>query len=388
MSQSNRRAWFLAFCGFVAIEGVGFQMRGALIPELRSEFGVSESLLGLVAPAGTAGFVLMILLVGAFTGRIDFRRTVLAGVAVVTACMLLLGLAPAYAIFLGALFLRGTFTALVRGPDRVILGHLFPDQRGRVFNLYEMAWAVGATLGPVLVVVALALGDWRFAYLALAAVLVPVIVAVYRLDLDVAAAEHTLTPKGLGIVFREPRVVGPAAALVFSGGLEGGLFTWLPTYARESLPPASASLTLSALIMGYVPGRLLYGAYAERIGYLRLVTALAIAVTPLTYLLTVVEGVWLFPVAGALGVVVSGIYPTLGAAAIDAVPDYSGPVNAITISTSSVGLSVVPAVMGVVITRAGIGTGMRLLVAVAAGLVMALVGTRLLVRFRDPGRTS
>jgi fucose permease len=388
VSRSNRRAWFLAFCGFAAIEGVGLQMRGALIPEFRLEFGVSESLLGLVAPAGTAGFVLVILIVGAFAGRIDFRRTVLAGMAVVTACMLLLGLAPTYAVFLGVLFLRGTFTALVRGPDRVILGHLFPDRRGRVFNLYDLAWAVGATLGPVLVIVALALGDWRFAYLTLAAVLVPAVVAVYRLDLDVASAEDTLTLDGLGTVFHEPRVVGSAVALVFSGGLEGGLFTWLPTYARETLPPASASLTLSALIIGYVPGRLLCGTYAERIGYVRLVTALAVVATPLTYLLTVVEGIWLFPAAGALGIVVSGIFPTLGAAAIDAVPDYSAPANAITVSTSYVGLSVVPAVMGVVIARAGIGTGMQLLVGVAAGLLMALVGTHVFVRLHNPGQPS
>ncbi|MFB6295277.1 MAG: sugar MFS transporter, partial [Halobacteriales archaeon] len=370
MTGSNRRSWLIALCGFVAIEGVGFQMRGALIPELRAEFGVSEALLGLVAPAGTVGFVLVILLVGVFAGRIDFRRTMLAGAGIVAACMFLLGLSPTYLVFLGALFLRGTSTALVRGPDRVVLGHLFPDLRGRVFNIYAMAWAIGATLGPVFVVVALALGNWRFAYLALAAGLVPVVVAVYRLDLDVAGEERALTMDGLGTVLREPRVVGPAVALIFSGGLEGGLFTWLPTYAGESLPQATASLTLSTLIVGYIPGRLLYGAYAERVGYLRLVTLSATGAVPLVYLLTVVEGVWLFPVVGTLGLVISGVFPTLAAAAIDAVPDYSGPVNALTIATSYAGLSVVPAVMGVVAARAGIGVAMGLLVGVAAGAVV------------------
>lgn len=350
-------------------------MRGALIPELRAEFGVSESLLGLVAPAGTAGFVLVVLLVGAFAGRIDFRRTVLAGTGFVTGCLLLLGLSPVYLVYLGALFFRGTFTGLVRGPDRVILGHLFPDRRGRVFNRYAMAWAVGATFGPVLVVATIALGDWRFAYLALAAALVPVVVAVYSLNLDVAAEERSLTLDGLGTVLREPRVVGPAVALVFSGGLEGGLFTWLPTYAGESLPQATASLTLSTLIVGYVPGRLLYGAYADRIGYLRLVIGLAVTVIPLASLLTVVEGIWLFPTVGALGLVISGVFPTLAAVAIDARPDYSGPINAITIGTSYVGLSIVPAIMGVVAARAGIGTAIELLVPVAAGLVVALVAT-------------
>jgi len=365
----------IVFCGFVAVEGVGLQMRGALIPELRSEFGISDALLGLVAPAGTVGFVLVVLLVGIFAGRIDFRRTVLAGTAVVAACMLLLGLSPAYLVFLGALFLRGTATALVRGPDRVVLGHLFPDLRGRVFNLYAMAWAVGATLGPVFVVAALALGNWRFAYLALAAGLVPVVVAVYRLDLDVAGEERALTLDGLRTVLREPRVVGPAVVLLFSGGLEGGLFTWLPTYAGESLPQATASLTLSTLIVGYVPGRLLYGAYAERVGYLRLVTVSVGLAIPILSLLTVVEGVWLFPTVGLLGLVISGVFPTLAAAAIDAVPDYSGPINALTIATSYTGISVVPAVMGVVASRAGIGAAMGTLVGVAGGALVVLVVT-------------
>lgn len=381
--MDNRRGWLLALCGFGVIEGIGYQMRGALLPTLQSEFQVSESLLGLVAPAGTVGFILATLLVGVFAGRLNLKQTVFVGVVSLTVCMFLLGISPIYFIFLGVLFIRGTVTALVRGLDRVILGHLFSDRRGQIFNLYAVAWAVGATFGPVLVVIALALGNWRYAYLALGVSLLPLAAGVFRLDLNIATNERPLTVSGLRRVLYNSKVMAPILALLFSGGFEGGLFIWLPYYANQTLPESSASLTLSALIVGYIPGRLVYSAVAEEIGYLRLVSILTVIATPLTVFLITVEGLWIFPTVIALGLIISGVFPTLAAAGIDAMPEYTGPINALAIGMAYVGTSTLPALMGIVTDRAGIDTALLLLLGALGGLLVVLFGTQILLGIRD-----
>jgi hypothetical protein len=37
-------------------------------------------------------------------------------------------------------------------------------------------------------------------------------------------------------LLRNPAVAGMALALLFGGGIEGGFFTWLPTYAAQFFP--------------------------------------------------------------------------------------------------------------------------------------------------------
>ena len=231
-ADTDRRLWLAVIAWFVAVDGLGFQLRGALLPELEREFAVSQSLLGLVAPAGTFGFLVVLLVLGGVAGRIDLRKTMLVGVVTVGLAIAAIGVAPTFGVFLLALLVRGILTGLVRGVDRPVLSHLYPDARGRVFNLYDLAWAAGASAGPVLAIAAVSFGNWRVAYGLLAASLVPVAFVVARLDLDdIDGSERPLRRDELATLLRRPEVLGAAAVMTLSGGIEGGLFTWLPYYA-------------------------------------------------------------------------------------------------------------------------------------------------------------
>jgi MFS family permease len=134
VSRDDRRPWLVLACWFVAVEGVGFQIHGALLPAFGRQFGVGTSALGLVAPAGTVGFIAALVLTGAVAGRLDAERTLFASAALVALSMLALGLAPSCVAFLGALFVRGALTGVFRGLDRPVLSHPFPDRRGRVLT--------------------------------------------------------------------------------------------------------------------------------------------------------------------------------------------------------------------------------------------------------------
>lgn len=368
----NRRLWTLTIFLTVAVAGATIQVRGAVLPTLEGFYGVPEWQLGLVAPAGTVGYLLVMLLVGSSAGRVDTRTVIAAGAFLTAGSLLVMGAAPTFLVFLGAMAVRGAAMGLVRALDRPLLSHFYPGNRGRVYNLYDGIWAVGAALGPLAVVAALSLGSWRYVYFGLAVLVVGLGVAFWWLDPpEVGGNEEPLTRESLVVLLRRPEVLGTLAVLFFVIGIEGSLFTWLPYYANAELPDRFAELTLTVMLAAYVPGRLGCGLLAERVGYLTLLLGVIAALVPtfaFTFLLA--EGLWVLGGVAAIGLLVSGVFPTAVAYGTDAAPEYSGPVNAVASATGSTAFATLPAVMGVAIGGSDAKTAMPLLL---VPLTLALV---------------
>jgi MFS family permease len=362
-ATGTRRWWTVVIFAYVALEGAGLQMRGAVIPALRRSFEAPEWQLGLVAPAGTVGFLLTVTVVGAIAGRFDSRRLLLVGVVGTGVGIFVMGVAPSLVFFLAALAGRGLFTGVARGSDRPLLSHLYPNQRGRLFGYYDMMWAVGATAGPLLVAAAVAAGNWRLAYYALGLGFVPVVALVLYLPTPtVDGGDVPLDIPELRRIVRRPEVLAMAVGLFLSTGFEGGLFTWVTTYAQGRLPGALATASLSVMLAAYIPGRFLSGWLSERIGYVRLSVGLVgLTIPAFGYTFFLAEGYGLLVGLFAIGLALSGFYPTLLAYATEAVPEHSAPVNATASVTSAAGIAAVPAAMGFVISDAGVTRAMQLL---------------------------
>ncbi|MFC6756591.1 MULTISPECIES: MFS transporter [Haloarcula] len=372
--RSGRRWWTVAVFAYITLEGAGLQMRGAVIPALRRTFDVPEWQLGLVAPAGTVGYVLAVVVVGAVAGRLDTRRLLLVGIVGTGAGILVMGVAPSFGLFLAALLGRGLFTGVGRGTDRPLLSHLYPRQRGRIFGFYDMMWAVGATAGPLLVAAAVAAGNWRLAYYALALAFVPVVALALRLPTpDIDGGDDPLDRAELRRITRQPAVLTMAVALFCSTGFEGGLFTWVTTYAQGRLPSSLATASLSVMLAAYIPGRFASGWLSERLGYVRLAVGLVgLTIPAFVYTFFLAEGYGLLVGLFTIGLALSGMYPTLLAYATEAVPEHSAPVNATAAVTSAAGIAVVPAAMGFVISDTGVAGAMQLLALPLALLAVVL----------------
>ena len=378
--RRQRLLWTAAIFTFVITDAVGFQLRGALLPSLERDFQVSAGLLGLVSTAGTAGFVVSVFAVGMVAGRIDIRKALLSSALVVGAAALLTGVAPVFVVLLGALFVRGVATGPFRALDRAVLSHLFPDGRSRVFNLYALVWAVGATAGPLVVTAALAAGDWRYAYGVVGAGFLLSAALLVRLDLPESVGdERAITVAQLRQVVRKPAVAGMASALVLNGAVEGTLFTWLPYFAAERFSETRANLVLSTFLGAYIPGRLVYSVVTDRVERpLTVVLVTASAALPLLVATVfVAEGLWLFPTVFALGFFISATFPTLSAFGVDAVPEYSGPVNAVATSAGYVGIALAPPLVGLLADRVGITAALGTLPVLVAGLLVVVGATRL-----------
>ena len=380
----NRRLWTAAIFLTVALTGAVLQARGAVLPTLGEVYPVSEAQLGLVAPAGTVGYLLVVLVVGSGAGHFDARRLIAVGALGAGVALVAMGVAPTFLIFVGAMAVRGAMTGLVRALDRPLLSHFYPGNRGRIYNLYDGTWAVGAAIGPLAVLGALALGSWRLVYLVLAVLMLALGIVFWRLEApQVETEEEPLTRERLRELLGRPEVVAMLAALFFVTGVEGGLFTWLPYYADAELPGGWAEATLTVMLAAYIPGRIVCGYLASRVGYLTLLVGIVALLVP-AFAFTFVVASGLTVVAGVvvIGLLVSGVYPTMMAYATDAAPEYSGPVNALAAAVSSVATGSVPAVMGVVIDGADAATAMRWLVAPLALALGVLVVARVAERRR------
>jgi MFS family permease len=384
VTERDRLYWTTAIFAFIGVTAVGFQMRGALLPSLQESFAVSQSWLGLVGTAGTVGFVCTVLVTGMAAGRIDIDRVTDLSAVVVGCSMVAMAFAPAFGVYLATLLVRGIATGPFRALDRAILSHLYPGGRGRIFNLYALVWALGAAAGPLVVTGALVLGNWRFAYLALALGFFPVVVLLWRLELpDAVSAEQPLTRDNLRTLLGRPTIAGMGGALILSGGVEGSLFTWLPYFAARFFEPGTANLLLTVYLLGYVPGRLFYGYLVDRLSLaIDLVLVLAICLVPVYYLaIFQVRGLPLFAAVGVLGFGISGLFPTLSAIGVNTAPQYSGPVNAIATSTSYCGIAIFSPLVGILAGEVGLERALALpLVLLCLFAVVVAVTRRSVVR--------
>jgi MFS family permease len=364
-TQTSRRDWTAVIFVAMALGGAVLQLRGAVLPTLQRTFGTPEWQLGLVAPAGMVGYVAAVLLTGFGAGHLAPRRLIAGGLLGGGLAVVLMGLSPAFAVFALAVAVQGALNGVLRGLNRPLLSHLYPDARGRAYSLYDMAWAIGAMAGPLVLLVAAAVGDWRWAFFAVAAGWLALGAAVIRLsDPGVARAEEGITVAEIRPLLRRPPILVTGVGLVVGVGVEASLFTWLPIYATEALPPTAtvrvagatvtvglAEATLSIMLAGYVPGRFVYGSLAERVGYDRLMTAITVAVVP-AYAVTfrVLDGLAILAGIFVVGVLLSGVYPLFLAYATDALPDHSGPITAVGATTAALAFGVVPALVGALIS--------------------------------------
>lgn len=379
--MKTRTRWTAILFLFVAFHGVVLQTRGPLLASIEASFGVSQGLLGLVAPAASVGLLLTVLLLGMNAGRVGVKGGLLVGVGLALCSLALLVVVQSYWALVASFFLQGVGFGVVRALDRPLLGHLFPGARGRIFNLYALTWAVGATVAPLFVNAVLSAFHWRTTFLVLLVPLVPIAVVIWRATPPAEMTrERSVSLGDVRALLRRPAVLGMGTALVLSGSIEGSMFAWFAYYAGGFVSRSRANLLLSGFLVMYVPGRLLYSYLCDRLPPLNLVVGLAVAGVPIAFVtFTTDSEVVLAAGALALGFVVAGFFPTLSAFGVNSAAEYSGPVNAIATAASFVGLSAAPLVVGVVAERADVGTGLRLLVPtmVAIGVVAILTRRRL-----------
>lgn len=378
----NRKLWTLAIFLFGGLGAAVLQTRGALLPSFQQTFSVSESILGLIAPAGTVGFSISVLATGMVAGRIDFKKFLLIGVGFTSVCIFLTSVAPSFFLLLVMLSGRGVASGIFRGLDRTILSHLYPERRGWILNLHSSVWAVGATAGPLLVTLTLWFDGWRLTYFLLGCLFIPVFFLIWKTDFPLSnPKEQPLSLKKLRNILRNPMIIRMAIMLALNGGIEGGFFTWLPYFSNQYFSRKIANLVLTGYLATYVPGRYLYSRLSGKMKYTDLVLINSVVSVLLLFAAFVLTtGFPMLVCILVIGFLVSGIFPLLLSAGIELFPEHSGPINALGMWSGTMGISIFPALMGVIADWYSIQMAMRLLIVLMTGVAILAFVTRKKVR--------
>jgi fucose permease len=356
---------------------------GVAWPHMRASLGAPLAGLGLLLAAFTVGYFVASAGSGAVTLRLGTPALLIGGCGLASVGALGLSLASQWWLVPVAGLILGAGSGLV---DAAVNAHVSLNRDVRYMGWLHASWALGAALGPPLVVVSLAVtGSWRASFVAMAVAFLAVgsIVGSRRADWIHTAASTRPGADAARLVPSEYRraLVVLTCLFLLGGGLEATAGDWSYTQltAGRSLSAGLASASASLFWAGLAAGRVALGLLGNRVAPIRLldagVTTAALAAVAFWLAPPLVSALIALPV---LGVAVSVIFPLL----LSITPTRVGA----TMTTHAVGYELaagtlggggLPALTGLVLQSAGLLSLGPALAAMATGLLLLHLTSRL-----------
>ena len=273
----------LAALGAAVAQSFGRFTFGVLLPAVRDDLGLSNTLAGSLATVNTGAYLVGTLIVATASSRFRLLAMMRIGVAVAVAGLLAASVATGPVMLGGALFLMGVGGALTWIPSPVIAADaMAPERRSFAIGILSSGMGVGVVFSSQLSgFVRSTMGDasWRTVYLVQGLIGVVVLVAVWML-----ISHHQDQPSsraGLGGIDALRRMTGwqPLTGVFVTFGL---LYLLVVAFLTTRLEDDSgwtssrASLAFALLGVAMIFGGPAFAAVAGRIG-LRLAIATAFA---------------------------------------------------------------------------------------------------------------
>jgi fucose permease len=356
---------------------------GVAWPQMRATLGAPLAGLGLLLAAYTAAYFVASAGSGFLGARLGMPALLAGGCGLAAGGLLGLSLATAWWMVPAVTLLLGLGSGLI---DAVTNAHTSLNRGLRFMGWLHASWAVGAALGPLVVVTAIsATGSWRgsFALLATAFLAVGFLVGYRRQDwIDTGRDMDRPSPAVLVGRSSRRRALGLLIGLfVLGAGLEGTAGDWSYTQltAGRLLSSGIAGLGASLFWAGLAGGRAAMGLFGNRIAPDRLLD-ISVGVCALGAL-----AFWLAPPLGSalialpiLGAAVSVIFPLL----LSITPTRVGTemtAHAIgyELAAGTLGGGGLPALTGLILQAAGLLTLGPLLTVFATGLLVLHLASRL-----------
>jgi predicted MFS family arabinose efflux permease len=182
LADPARRAAVVALASLLALDAADRTALGALAPALKSEFGIGNTQIGLLASVFAVVGALATLPIGILTDRA--RRITIIVVSVLLWCAAtgVAALAWSFAVLFAARITLGVVTAAGGPPVTSIVGDLFSaDVRGRVLGWVKSGELIGAGAGFIVAALLLPV-SWRAVFAALALLGLVVAWRISRVD--------------------------------------------------------------------------------------------------------------------------------------------------------------------------------------------------------------
>jgi predicted MFS family arabinose efflux permease len=369
MTDRPRTELHLAVAGLAAI-GVSFGFArygyGLFLPDLRAEFGLDVSTVGLISSGSYAGYLVALTLVGLLSARLGPRPMIIAAGLFATLGLTLVAVAQHPVLLVIGLLLAGASSGWAWAPYSDAVGALVPgDRRERVLAIVPNGTAFGTIVAGLLAIAV----PWRPAWLVFAAAALAV--TLYNAWLLRGLPRPTPAPPQ---PIRPTAEAVPLFASAFSYGVLGSVY-W--TFAVDLIADDTTGPLFWTLVGVAGLGGLYTASTLARIGlrrthpllFLMLATAIAVlAVAPGSVvaagLSALLYGPAFMAVSAVLAVWSYQVFPARPAAGFSAVVFCLG-----------LGTIAGPATLGAVATGFGLPAAFLLTAVLAAATTLARPAT-------------
>ena len=333
---------------------------GIAWPSVRGSFGLSLSALGSLLLASTIGFLLVSISMGRLVAKIGIGWFLFSGFLLSGIGYLGYAITPSWWI----LVFCGLVTGWGVGSIDAGLNYYAAENHSvRTMNWLHASFGVGAAFGPILMTAIFQAGlSWRFGF-AINSVLNFLMCLALGLTMGQWRQVHTAAQqKGqsqASISATLKRVIVWLSILIFFvlTGLEGSTAQWTYTFFTEgrSVNLAMAGLWVSFFWSGMTVGRIVLGAVVERVGSKRLLR-LCLVGTILATVGIMAQSDTLNALSMAfLGFCIGPTFPTLMSGTPNRVGvGYVGHTVGFQMAATSIGFSMLPALLGVLAEDLGL----------------------------------
>ncbi len=371
--MASRARLFAISCLAMFVFGMVIALLGTLfgLPETRARLAIDLAQQGQLLSVMFTGLLAATIVAGPTQDRFGAKLVLVAAAGAVAVALVLLALARSFssaAVWAGLLGIGAGWLNL---GANALVSEVYPESRGRMLNLTNVFFGVGALFVPLLVSVA-------FGVLSVGGVLA-VCAAVAALAVAAAAPLRFPPPRerasfDLGEFWRAARGPGVlllAALMFFEMGNEAALSGWTSTYAGAmGWSPRVATVILLGYWVMAIAGRSASAGLQARLGNERLVLGAAVvsAVGCIILLLgarslpVLALGAWLT----SLGL--SPVVPTTLAIAADRHHRFGGTIFSLLFTIGTFGSMSFPLALGELSAAAGLRLGMMVPLGGAVGV--------------------
>jgi len=319
----NRKMLLIA--GFLTLiaAGIGFAVRGGLLPEWSSQYGFTLTELGEITGGGLAGFGFVILVTGALIDLIGYKKLMLiAFVCHVISAVMLFAATPVfnasgkdacYWLMFVSMFIFAIGNGICEGVINPLTSTLYPKQKTHYLNILHAGWPAGLVIGG-LIVFAVGKVQWE---ILMATFLVPVVfygLIVLKEKFPMTAAQEGSISYG-GMF---AKIIGPFFLILLLahacvGYVELGTDSWINAITSSIMKSAQLGTALfiyTSLLMTAL--RFFAGPIVHRISSLGLLFASAVIGAVGLYLLSIGNSVpFMFFAASVYAVGKTFLWPTM-----------------------------------------------------------------------------
>ena len=294
------------------------------------------------------------------------------GFAIMALGLFILSLSSSFFTAFFSFLLVGLGMSLYNPTANSAISELFSTRKGFAINVLHVFFGIGAMTGPLLSGVILQFfNSWRLAFQLYPILCIAILISILIIPTGLPPPPRKRTLENIAMVLRSRVVLFLSVATFLELAAEYGLTMWFVYFLinYRGLPLMESSIILGSMGGVFIPARLFWSRYVDRIGYARtlglcgvlgstLLAASLLSPSPVVTMLTFPAAAFLFsatiPAATALA---ASEFPEASGAAIGALylsGAVGGVVGPLTIgavseaSTNLFGILTIPAFLAII----------------------------------------